>query len=192
MCGATTTATVCVFSAALLEYNINWNFLLWNSEQYTVYVVFCSAIPGTGNGYIEGGELDGFLREFVASANATDVSPEVCVLVHVCVFVVRMRRMPGALCTHKWNAVQRVRYLCIAIVFLLNSRFLCARVCHLSAGRDRWNAGRAEGVLHGSLRRQSGWQNRYQRGNTNFRSMLCHCSWWWSALPMWYYYERLE
>ncbi len=30
-----------------------------------------------GNGYIEGTELDGFLREFVASANATDVSPEV-------------------------------------------------------------------------------------------------------------------
>uniref|UniRef100_A0A1B0FCJ0 EF-hand domain-containing protein n=1 Tax=Glossina morsitans morsitans TaxID=37546 RepID=A0A1B0FCJ0_GLOMM len=29
-----------------------------------------------GNGYIEGTELDGFLREFVASANATDVSPE--------------------------------------------------------------------------------------------------------------------
>jgi calretinin len=30
-----------------------------------------------GNGYIEGTELDGFLREFVASANATDISPEV-------------------------------------------------------------------------------------------------------------------
>ncbi|XP_037941522.1 calbindin-32-like [Teleopsis dalmanni] len=29
-----------------------------------------------GNGYIEGTELDGFLREFVASANATDISPE--------------------------------------------------------------------------------------------------------------------
>lgn len=29
-----------------------------------------------GNGYIEGTELDGFLREFVSSANATDVSPE--------------------------------------------------------------------------------------------------------------------
>ncbi|KAI9576851.1 hypothetical protein GQX74_014626 [Glossina fuscipes] len=29
-----------------------------------------------GNGYIEGTELDGFLREFVASANVTDVSPE--------------------------------------------------------------------------------------------------------------------
>jgi hypothetical protein len=31
----------------------------------------------SGNGYIEGTELDGFLREFVSSANATDVSPEV-------------------------------------------------------------------------------------------------------------------
>ncbi|XP_066142797.1 calbindin-32 isoform X2 [Euwallacea fornicatus] len=29
-----------------------------------------------GNGYIEGTELDGFLREFVSSANATDVGPE--------------------------------------------------------------------------------------------------------------------
>ncbi|XP_069676469.1 calbindin-32 isoform X1 [Periplaneta americana] len=29
-----------------------------------------------GNGYIEGTELDGFLREFVSSANVTDVSPE--------------------------------------------------------------------------------------------------------------------
>nr|CAD7395600.1 unnamed protein product [Timema cristinae] len=30
----------------------------------------------SGNGYIEGTELDGFLREFVSSANATDVGPE--------------------------------------------------------------------------------------------------------------------
>ncbi|KAK7790009.1 hypothetical protein R5R35_013338 [Gryllus longicercus] len=29
-----------------------------------------------GNGYIEGTELDGFLREFVSSANQADVSPE--------------------------------------------------------------------------------------------------------------------
>uniref|UniRef100_A0A182Q5B1 EF-hand domain-containing protein n=1 Tax=Anopheles farauti TaxID=69004 RepID=A0A182Q5B1_9DIPT len=29
-----------------------------------------------GNGYIEGSELDGFLKEFVSSANATDISPE--------------------------------------------------------------------------------------------------------------------
>lgn len=29
------------------------------------------------NGYIEGTELDGFLREFVSSANSSDVSPEV-------------------------------------------------------------------------------------------------------------------
>jgi calretinin len=31
----------------------------------------------SGNGYIEGTELDGFLKEFVSSANASDVSPEV-------------------------------------------------------------------------------------------------------------------
>lgn len=30
----------------------------------------------TANGYIEGTELDGFLREFVSSANVTDVDPE--------------------------------------------------------------------------------------------------------------------
>jgi hypothetical protein len=29
------------------------------------------------NGYIEGTELDGFLREFVASVNSSDTSPEV-------------------------------------------------------------------------------------------------------------------
>ena len=31
----------------------------------------------TGNGYIEGTELDGFLREFVSSVNLVDVGPEV-------------------------------------------------------------------------------------------------------------------
>lgn len=31
----------------------------------------------TGNGFIEGTELDGFLREFVASANPTEVNSEV-------------------------------------------------------------------------------------------------------------------
>lgn len=30
-----------------------------------------------GNGYIEGTELDGFLREFVSSVNANDTAPEV-------------------------------------------------------------------------------------------------------------------
>ncbi|XP_037301731.1 calbindin-32-like [Manduca sexta] len=30
-----------------------------------------------GNGYIEGTELDGFLKEFVSSANFTDISPDV-------------------------------------------------------------------------------------------------------------------
>ena len=31
----------------------------------------------TGNGYIEGNELDGFLREFVGSVNSVDSGPEV-------------------------------------------------------------------------------------------------------------------
>jgi len=30
-----------------------------------------------GNGFIEGIELDGFLREFVSSVNANDANPEV-------------------------------------------------------------------------------------------------------------------
>ena len=30
-----------------------------------------------GNGYIEDGELDGFLREFVSSVNQADCGPEV-------------------------------------------------------------------------------------------------------------------
>lgn len=34
-------------------------------------------IHPTGNGFIEGTELDGFLREFVASANPTEVNSEV-------------------------------------------------------------------------------------------------------------------
>jgi hypothetical protein len=31
----------------------------------------------SGNGYIEGSELDGFLREFVSSVNNADCGPEV-------------------------------------------------------------------------------------------------------------------
>ena len=34
-------------------------------------------VPITGNGYIEGNELDGFLREFVESVNNVDTGPEV-------------------------------------------------------------------------------------------------------------------
>jgi hypothetical protein len=41
------------------------------------YLLKASCQFVTGNGYIEGTELDGFLKEFVSSANASDVSPEV-------------------------------------------------------------------------------------------------------------------
>ena len=37
--------------------------------------MFCTFL--TGNGYIEGSELDGFLREFVESVNNVDSGPEV-------------------------------------------------------------------------------------------------------------------
>ena len=40
----------------------------------TVFLFYLS-----GNGFIEGTELDGFLREFVSSANPTEVNAEVCV-----------------------------------------------------------------------------------------------------------------
>jgi hypothetical protein len=38
---------------------------------------FFLSLFSTGNGFIEGNELDGFLREFVSSANPTEVSCEV-------------------------------------------------------------------------------------------------------------------
>lgn len=41
------------------------------TNQILFYYIF------SGNGYIEGTELDGFLREFVSSANVTDIAPEV-------------------------------------------------------------------------------------------------------------------
>lgn len=44
-------------------------------------------LPITGNGYIEGTELDGFLREFVSSANSSDIAPEVSFL-RVCFFFI--------------------------------------------------------------------------------------------------------
>lgn len=34
-------------------------------------------LSSAGNGFIEGTELDGFLREFVSSANPTEVNAEV-------------------------------------------------------------------------------------------------------------------
>lgn len=43
---------------------------LWYAEIHYVFTF-------TGNGYIEGRELDNFLREFVSSVNATDIGPEV-------------------------------------------------------------------------------------------------------------------
>jgi hypothetical protein len=39
--------------------------------------VFIFSLRSPGNGFIEGTELDGFLREFVSSANPTEVNAEV-------------------------------------------------------------------------------------------------------------------
>ncbi|KAJ4428884.1 hypothetical protein ANN_25877 [Periplaneta americana] len=47
-----------------------------NNKQYRT-MILQSDTSHRRNGYIEGTELDGFLREFVSSANVTDVSPEV-------------------------------------------------------------------------------------------------------------------
>ncbi|KAG5875838.1 hypothetical protein JTB14_016430 [Gonioctena quinquepunctata] len=58
-----------------------------------------------GNGYIEGIELDGFLREFVSSANASDVGPEV----RPC-FVLYAYRI--CCCSFPWRHTQKeVEYL---------------------------------------------------------------------------------
>ena len=40
-------------------------------------VVWLYSFLLVGNGYIEGRELDNFLREFVSSVNTTDIGPEV-------------------------------------------------------------------------------------------------------------------
>ena len=53
--------------------NIKMHFhALRKSEKH---LLFCTFL--TGNGYIEGSELDGFLREFVESVNNVDSGPEV-------------------------------------------------------------------------------------------------------------------
>nr|CAD7401967.1 unnamed protein product [Timema poppensis] len=49
----------------------------WDTPSVFVVCTVVCLVCVSGNGYIEGTELDGFLREFVSSANATDVSPEV-------------------------------------------------------------------------------------------------------------------
>lgn len=51
--------------------------ILWIQMALIFSVFRFSILFFPGNGYIEGTELDGFLREFVSSANATDISPEV-------------------------------------------------------------------------------------------------------------------
>ena len=67
--------------------DFHWHYILRNvnCSTYTYYIVGLEAIKNvnipfftiltvrlSGNGYIEGSELDSFLREFVASMNATD------------------------------------------------------------------------------------------------------------------------
>ena len=47
---------------------------------FILIIFFHSFIFFLGNGYIEGRELDNFLREFVSSVNASDVGAEVCCL----------------------------------------------------------------------------------------------------------------
>ena len=46
-----------------------------NRTKNQKHLLFCTFL--TGNGYIEGTELDGFLREFVESVNNVDSGPEV-------------------------------------------------------------------------------------------------------------------
>ena len=63
-----------IFNAIFLFFSFFFikGYALFLSRDYEYSFIILS-----GNGYIEGTELDGFLREFVSSANATDISPEV-------------------------------------------------------------------------------------------------------------------
>lgn len=58
------------------HYDKDGMYSLWVSDLSNCHAALSLL---SGNGYIEGTELDGFLREFVSSANATDISPEVSV-----------------------------------------------------------------------------------------------------------------
>nr|CAD7425374.1 unnamed protein product [Timema monikensis] len=59
-------------SRELKKLSANQFMEVWSHYDKDVVCLVCVS----GNGYIEGTELDGFLREFVSSANATDVGPE--------------------------------------------------------------------------------------------------------------------
>lgn len=90
------------------------------------------------NGYIEGTELDGFLREFVSSANSSEVSPEVGAQ-HTSFIGPDVESSLGEL-----PGVIRFYLSC----------------CHvLSTDTHGCDTGGAEGLLHGGVRRQPRWQN---------------------------------
>ena len=61
-------------------YNKNNDLILNYKKKCYVQVLneFPFILPG--NGFIEGSELDGFLREFVTSVNSSDTAPEVSII----------------------------------------------------------------------------------------------------------------
>ena len=69
-----------------------------------------------GNGFIEGTELDGFLREFVASANPTEVNSEVS---HFIIFHLSARISYTCAITHI-----KYIYLCEKLYQVLTSSFI--------------------------------------------------------------------
>lgn len=65
------------FVYALARYDCGTLLYEIRLTRYTQNIIVKRIFFFSGNGYIEGTELDGFLREFVSSANTADVSPEV-------------------------------------------------------------------------------------------------------------------
>lgn len=66
----------CYWFRPTLLYNTNSNVRNSTSQKSSNPI-----LQILGNGYIEGTELDGFLREFVSSANFTDIAPEVNLII---------------------------------------------------------------------------------------------------------------
>lgn len=128
------------------------------------------------NGYIEGTELDGFLREFVSSANASDVSPEVSMewqSVGIGLdWVKQMSRKASELIVARWHVFDLPSFrsqhhfgpssgnpVAAKVILNLLSHSTDTHRCHL---------GGAEGLLHGGVRWQPGWQNWYPRGERDW------------------------
>lgn len=126
-----------------------------------------SVFSNSGNGYIEGKELDGFLREFVASVNQTECGPEVCCSKTVSQLFFASFYDGAATFLGYWRCPHFFCDICRLLKgkfnFLLNVSYFSLILC---SGRIRCHVSRVEGVLLGSLWWQPRRQDRHQRGST--------------------------